>query len=239
MASDAAVAARLNRLGLRCKAAARYDAGRAHYERALALLTSHPAPDLDAVATLYHNLGGIEHADPCDLAADRSALAAILDGQARYDEAEGLYREALRAFRGRHGSRDWDIAVTLGNLGAQYVRRGRLPEAARLLRRAATLKSRILGPADPGVAVALNNLALALRQSGDSVRAAALYRRAVGVLERSLGAGHPWTITCRANAARCGADAGGGCRSRPVGTATHARHSAATTLPRPETRLMR
>ena len=107
MASHAAAAARLNRLGLRCKAEARYDEGRAHYERALALLTGRPAPDIDAIATLYHNLGGIEHArgdyataegfarrgvalregiedaDPGDLAADRSALAAILDGQGR------------------------------------------------------------------------------------------------------------------------------------------------------------
>ena len=158
MADRATAAARLNRLGLLCKAAGRYDEARAHYERALELVADAAAPDLDAVATLYHNLGGIEHArgqyaaaesfarrgvtvrsasavlDPCALAADRSALAAILDGLERWDEAEALYRDALRAFEHDPGSRTWDIAVTLGNLGAQYAQRGRLDQAADLLR---------------------------------------------------------------------------------------------------------
>jgi hypothetical protein len=100
--------ARLNALGLRCKAAARYEEGRAHYERALALLAAEPTPDVSAQATLHHNLAGIEHArgnytaaealarrgleiragsipeDTQGLASDLAALAAILDGQEAY-----------------------------------------------------------------------------------------------------------------------------------------------------------
>jgi Tetratricopeptide repeat len=32
------------------------------------------------------------------VAADRAALAALLDGQGKYDEAEPLYRQALSVF---------------------------------------------------------------------------------------------------------------------------------------------
>jgi hypothetical protein len=54
--------AALNALGLRCKAEARYNEGRALYRRALGLLRRDPAPDWNAIATVYHNLAGIEHA---------------------------------------------------------------------------------------------------------------------------------------------------------------------------------
>ena len=121
---DARLAAALNALGLLCKDLARYDEGRACYERALSLLEGAPGATPDDVATLYHNLGGIEHArgehaageafarrglalrklavdgDPHALAADMAALAALLDGQRRDDEAEALYVEALRTFEG-------------------------------------------------------------------------------------------------------------------------------------------
>lgn len=51
----------LNALGL-CKYLGRYDEARGHYERALALLEPAGAGDPDDIATLYHNLGGVEHA---------------------------------------------------------------------------------------------------------------------------------------------------------------------------------
>src|SRR5437899_2606067 len=79
------------------------------------------------VATLYHNLGGLEHArghfaggepwarqsvaireqalgpDHPEVAADVAALAALLDGQGKWDEAEALYRRALAIFERVHG----------------------------------------------------------------------------------------------------------------------------------------
>ncbi len=57
---DAVIA--LNTLGLLYKELARYDEARVLYRRALSLLTSLPDPSSDDIATLYHNLGGIEHA---------------------------------------------------------------------------------------------------------------------------------------------------------------------------------
>jgi len=222
-------AAALNALGLMYKDQARYDEARALYGRALSLLESEAGPNQDDIATIYHNLGGIEHAsgdyaagepfarrglairlslpgaDPHAVAADQVALAAILDGLRRYEESERLYLAALEVFEREADTRE--IAVTLNDLGAQYAERGRLEQATDLLERAAALKKQALGPRHPDTAVTLNNLALAWRRREDFGRASALYAEATGIFEESLGEDHPKTGTCRANAARCAAAA--------------------------------
>jgi len=74
------------------------------------ILTANHGPEASVLASLYHNLGGLEHArgafatgEPLarravairtrtlgpehpDVAADMAALAALLDGQGKYDE---------------------------------------------------------------------------------------------------------------------------------------------------------
>ena len=78
-------------------------------------------PQHAEIATLYHNLGGPEHArgeyargepfarrsveireralgpDHIDVAADVAALAGLLDGQGKYEESEPLDERVLRA----------------------------------------------------------------------------------------------------------------------------------------------
>ena len=230
-------AAALNVRGLRCKEMAKYDEGRALYERALGLLEREVERDQESIATLHHNLGGIEHArgnyvagevsarrglairrslagaDPRDLAADLVALAAILDGMEKYAEAEPLYLEALGVFERTPGANAREIAVALNDLGAQYARRGLVERAEQLLTRAASLKKETFGPEHPDLAVTLNNLAVLRKCQGDLAAAAALYTEAVEIFERSLGAGHPKTVTCLANASRCAAAA----RKSPAG----------------------
>lgn len=221
-------AERLNAAGLRCKAVGRYREGRACYERALALLGGPAGADREAIATIYHNLGGIEHARgnyadaevlarrglelrrsapdarPRDLAADIIALAAILDGLHRDEEAEALYLEGIRLLR-RTADRDrLELAVACNGLGALRVRQGRLAQGEALLEHAAALKRGILGAEHPDLAITLNNLAVARRRRGDVAGAAALYRAVLDVLERSLGPNHPTSRACRANAARSG-----------------------------------
>lgn len=224
---DARLGAALNALGLLCKDLAKYDEGRACYERALWLLLGAPATHPDDVATLYHNLGGIEHArgdyaageafarrglairrtagagGRHALAADLAALAALVDGQGRSDEAEALYAEALDLFERAPHPDATEIAVVLNGLGALYVRRGQLERAAALLERAAAAKRRALGPRHPDLAVTLNNLALTYKRRGDLARARACYADALAILDAALGAAHPKTIACRENADRC------------------------------------
>jgi tetratricopeptide (TPR) repeat protein len=221
----------LNALGLLCKDLGRYDEARRHYGRALELLERAEAADPDDVATLYHNLGGIEHArgdyaagegfarrglairtsldnaDPFLIAADDVALAAILDGLARYTEAERLYLEAVTIFERTPGEHDVELSVALNDLGAQYARRGRHEQAAELLTRAVDLKRHALGPRHPDTAITLNNLAITYKRAGEFSRAAALAAEALGMLEEALPADHPRLAVCRGNAAECAAKA--------------------------------
>lgn len=173
---------------------------------------------------MYHNLGGIEHArgnypaaeafaleglairrgqrppDPLALAADRVALGAILDGQGRDRGAARLYHQALPVFE-RAGDA-LEIGVTLNNLGALLVRRGRLARAVPLLERAALLKRQALGPCHPDLAVTLHNLACACRRRGEHARAASLFREAVTIFETAPGPKDPRGRACRACAER-------------------------------------
>ena len=83
-------------------------------------------------ATLFHNLGGLDHArglfaagepyarraveirerllspDHTETAAHLAALAALLDGQGRYDEAERLYLRALSIFERAYGMENYE-----------------------------------------------------------------------------------------------------------------------------------
>ena len=223
--SDRIVAA-LNALGLVCKDLAKYDEGRAAYTRALALLESAPSPHPDRIATLYHNLGGMEHArgdygageplarkgldirrriahdDDPELAADLVALAAILDGQRKFDEAESLYSEALRILEAAPDGNAAELGVAFNDLGAQCARRGELHRAEKLLVRAIEVKTRRLGTRHPDVGVTLNNLAFVHERTG-AAAARGEYRGALDILEHALGPGHPKSVACRRNYERC------------------------------------
>lgn len=105
----------------------RYDEAELLYFRALDIVDAAVGHDDLQAASLYHNLGGLEHArgraalgepparwglrirerglgpDHPHVAADKAALAAILDAQGRFDEAGELYRQALAVFERVYG----------------------------------------------------------------------------------------------------------------------------------------
>ena len=225
LASPFERAAALNALGLLNKSLARFEVAKRRYERALSIVQVEPE-SLErsrAMATLYHNLGGIEHAlghfrsaealartgidirralpheDRSDLAADLSALAAIVEGDDRYDESEMLFREALALLGEVNPPNELEIAVATGGLGVIQVRRGRPEAAIEPLQRAASLKRRVLGCEHPDLALTLNNLAVAHDRLGASGEAVALFGEAVEICTAALGANHPRTRRCRAN----------------------------------------
>jgi tetratricopeptide (TPR) repeat protein len=223
----------LNSLGLLCKDLAKYDEARALYERALAIMEGGEPLDSNRheIACLYHNLGGIEHArrnyvqgevfarkgieirkengvgDEKALAADMVALAAILDGQQKFDEAEPLYIDALRILERSPEHNAGEIAVALNDLGALYAQRGLSDRAEHLLTRAVDLKRQTIGEHHPDVAVTLNNLAIVHKRRGEFERAVSLYENALGIFEEVLGSEHPKTLACRRNYERCAAEA--------------------------------
>ena len=165
------------------KGTGRYDEAVARYREALALV----APDSDAAATLWHNLGGIEHArgryahadgpacrtvgirsrlvpyDDLALVRDRAALAGVLVGLGQLADAELLLDDALVVFE--RAAEELDVAVTLANLAAIAHHRGDLKEAERGYRRALELKEHTLGAEHPDVAITRDNLAVVLAVS--------------------------------------------------------------------------
>ena len=66
------------------------------------------------------------------MAVKLSALAAILDGQGKYDEAESLYRRPLGIYQEAFGPDHPDVALNLNNLAAIEEARGNATEAVTL-----------------------------------------------------------------------------------------------------------
>ena len=179
-ATDSDQVSLLSGLGVVHKAAKRYDAAEALYRKALGMTN----PDGDAAASLWHNLGGLDHArgrhaagepaarrsvriraallgaDHPMVAADQAALASLLAGQKKYREAEDLYLTALVIFEKTYGVENYEVAVTHNDLGALEAARGNTDLARRHYYLAIALKTGILGAGHPEVALTRRNLAV-------------------------------------------------------------------------------
>ena len=223
--SSTACPALWNELGMVCKYLGKFDKAESYYRRALQrarALQKTPSREF-FLANLYHNLGGVEHArrrfsraesyaqkglrlrldcaapESVAVAADRAALAAILDGLHRYKESETHYRAALRTYRRDYGADHDENTVILNNLGAlcQATRR---PKRAEFYYRAALrIQREKLHEHHPDVAVTLNNLALLHGSLGKIERARSLLKKALEILNVSLGRSHPNTIVLKKN----------------------------------------
>lgn len=180
----------LNCYGVVCKYRGAFREGARAYLKALRLARHRYTPDNSVLATLYHNLGGLEHArgrhrrgepfarravalreralgtDHLDTARDVAALAGILDGLGRHDEAEALHRRALVTFEGAAAKRGWR-------------------------RREARAE----------IAATLANLAACLHLQGRDAEALPLGTRALELQEAALGASHPEVRVTRENLA--------------------------------------
>ncbi len=129
------------------------------------------------------------------MAADLTALAALLDGQRKYSQAEKLYRRALAVFERVYGRNHYEVAVTLNNLAALYQAQGIGGKPESLYRRALAIKEKILGPQHPDVGMTLNNLGVYYRAVGRFAEARPCCERASRIFERALGASHPKVAT--------------------------------------------
>jgi tetratricopeptide (TPR) repeat protein len=218
---DLDVAGILNNLGVLRKYQGRWAEATRFYRRALPLIED--SGDRDALATLFHNMGGIEHArgryavgepharrsvqlreaalgpDHVSTAADVAALAALVEGQGRLEEAAALYERALAVFKRKLGKENAEVALNLSSLAALRQEQGRVLEAERLYAQAVPLQERVFGRGHPEVALTLHNLAHLERERGRFARAVTLYGRAWRSFHRVLGAKHPHTRQAAAN----------------------------------------
>ncbi len=217
------VAAPLNLLAMSYRYRGRFiDAG-LRYQRALSILEAHGLGESTAAADIFHNLGGLEHSagnwlrgEPFArhavrlrtkllgsrhpaVAADLTALAALLDRQGQFVEAERLYHRALAILEREHGAEHHLVAVALNNLAAVLLARRTMSEAEAMFRRAMAIESRELGATHPTVAYSTNNLAVLLKDTRRPSAAAALFRKAIRLFSRGLGADHPHVGVCLEN----------------------------------------
>lgn len=221
---DEAAAAR-NGLAIVCKYTSRFaEAGRL-YRRVLADLTRVHGPTHPSIATVLHNLGGLEHArgrparalpharrglairarllgdDHPAVALDMAALAAIVQGLKRNAEAERLYLRAIHILRRTLGKTHLEVGFNLGQFATLHQSTGRTREASALYRRALAIQSRALGRRHPLLALTLVNFAELRRAQGRSREAVVLCRRALRIYRATLGPRHADTLSCTARLA--------------------------------------
>lgn len=210
----------LNNFGVLCKFAGWFDDGQKAYDRALAAARLGGAEPDDTVATLYHNIGGLEHArgdyaaaeppsrraweirrklhgdDSLETQADAVAYAAVLDGLDRNAEARPIYERALEIYESELGPEHYEVAATLHNLAVVEEADGRGELAAKLYRRALAIKRKTMGADHPDTALTAMNLAHLLFESGKRDEAAELLPGALAAFRKSLVAGHPQLVAC-------------------------------------------
>src|SRR5207237_3169836 len=90
--------------------------------------------------------------DDLAVAAAANELGVLYKYMARFDEAEALYRRALRIVESCRGADDVEAATLWHNLGGVEHSRGRYALAEPAARRAAEIRSRALGIDHPAVA---------------------------------------------------------------------------------------
>jgi eukaryotic-like serine/threonine-protein kinase len=117
-----------------------------------------------------------------------------------YDEAEPLFREAVRLNREVPDASAADLAGSLQRLGDLLFRDGRLDEASMVLHEAIELAT--LANDQPLLANALNDLGLTEHERGDYSAAERLHRNALEVRRGALGDRHARTAASLNNTAR-------------------------------------
>ncbi len=213
------VACLRNDLAVCCKHLARLDEAEALYHQTLATLEARLGPGHPEVAGVWHNLAGLAHArgdhptaaalarrglairvaalgdHHLDVAADRAALAPILDDP---DEAEQLLHQALVVFERVLGADHHEVAVTLHNLAAIHHQRGDLDAAAATTyQRSLEIRAGVLGDDHPELATTLINLAVLERTRGHHQTAGNALRRAIELLEPAVPHDHPTLVAAR------------------------------------------
>ncbi|MFJ4428956.1 tetratricopeptide repeat protein [Streptomyces bobili] len=208
-------AALYNELGIVCKYSGHFERGAEYYLHARTLMESELDPNDPELASIYHNIGGLEHArgdfvaaegparqalairaaalgpENVIVAADRAALAPILFGLGKACEAEELLREALDTFEREYGPDHFEAAMATSNLAVIVQERGDLREAEQCYLSALPRLEAILGEEHPELAPVLNNLAILRQLQNAHLEAKLLMTRVQSILEGVVAAEHP------------------------------------------------
>ena len=163
-------------------------------------------------------------ADHANQAAGYSILGGVLLKQARYADAEGLFRQALEIYEKRSGPNSVNVASALNNLALVLERQADYAGAEVLLRRAYAILQKAHGPNDPDTATTLSNLGRVLDAQGKLGADAAL---ASGSQARP---GQPASASRPAQAGPRGADTPEQLAARAEALAAQGQYGEAETL---------
>ena len=120
-----------------------------------------------------------------------SELADVYRSEARYGEAEPLYKRSLAILEKAHGPEHPDISVVLNNFANFYNEQGRYADAEPLYKRSQAIDEKTRRPNDPNRAATLYNLAGIYRHQGRYADAEPLLQRALAMREKELGPNNP------------------------------------------------
>ena len=213
--AGAAVAARLNDLGVVLVRQGRYDDAEAGLREALAISREvHGSRSYDA-AQLAQNLGWalntagrnaeaeaplrealeiygeILEADHPRMTSARMNLAHALQETGRTSEGVAILRQVVAADRRRFGPRHDRVGTDLANLALALGEDRQFAECWTLFAEARGIYEEALGPRHPWVAVTLYSEAVMRRASGDPPGAERLARRCLEIRRQALRPGHP------------------------------------------------
>ncbi|MFC1597365.1 tetratricopeptide repeat protein [Planctomycetota bacterium] len=136
------------------------------------------------------------------LAGNLNGLAIVYRAQAKYAEAESLYRRALAIQEKALGPEHLYVGMTLNNLAGFFYVQGKYAEAEPLYRRTLAIYEKTWGPENPDVAMTFDNLAGVCLALGNDAEAERLYHQALSIMEKAWGPEDPELAKCLNNLAR-------------------------------------
>jgi len=120
-----------------------------------------------------------------------NTLGKLYYRQAKYAEAEPLFKRALEIREKTLGPHHPDVAISLSNLGNLYEEQARYAEAELLYKQALEIREKALGPDHLDVGASLNSLGILYWAQGRYEESELFWKRALEIREKALGPNHP------------------------------------------------
>ncbi|KAK3938097.1 kinesin light chain [Diplogelasinospora grovesii] len=159
-----------------------------------------PTHESRAVCMRYlpHTLAALDFQDQStDDAVKSSLLLNVAESSfmlGKYQDAEELYRQALKLRTQVLGAEHPSTLVSMNNLALVLNSQGKYEEAETLHRQALELSAKVFGAEHPSTLASINNLASVLNSQGKYEEAETMYRQALKLWTKVLGAEHPDTL---------------------------------------------
>ena len=161
----------------------KFEEGKRHFKRSLAIKQETLGPQHPSVATSYNN------------------IASVLRDQGDLKKAKEYHERALAIQLQTLGRQHPSVATSYNNIASVLRDQGDLNQAKEYYERALAIQLQTLGPQNPFVAASYNNLAAVLRDQGDLKQAKEYLECALAIQLQTLGPQHPDVATSYSNLA--------------------------------------